>query len=220
MLQQITYETARIMMRPGDGIGMGAQGGFVSEAIKFFTRSTLSHWAQVFTASAELSTWLVDQGYLDAPRRDRKGDRLILIESTIMTGRNGVQVNWASDRINDYHGRVYWLPLNPYRRSLLVKDKYEAFGLKCLGLPYDKVLIAHDAFDLFHIIPSRENWESFICSEFGAAILKVSGALPANLNTSDQTPQSMAEAKIWNSDYFQVSGCKKEIRNFNTKEMK
>ncbi len=234
MLQPISYETARMMMRPGGGVSMGA-GGFVSTVIKAWSRpnflkfwewSRLSHWAQILTVSAELSEWLVthisprtEKPYLSKPRKDRPGDRVVLIESTMMTGMDGVQCHWMSERVEDYHGSVYYHPLEYARQAALDLQKYTQFGLKCVGIPYDKVLIAHDLFDPLGLIPSREDWDAFICSEFGPAMLKAGGVLPLNFNTSDQTPQSMAELGLWGPDYYQLKGKTKEIEKINTRRI-
>jgi hypothetical protein len=217
-MRSLSYETARIVMKAGDSVGFGA-GGFVSWMIRLWTRSALSHWSVIFTVSPDEAQWLTENGikgcpYLEKPQKERAGDRIVLIESTMLNDKKGVQVNWASERIEHYDGLAWWFELHPQYRSKLDYGRFKAFGLKCLGLPYDKVLILHDLFDPLGWIPSRENWNAMICSEFGAAIYKESGVIPTNINSSDQTPQSMAEFAMW-SGVYQLKGKSKEIRNFS-----
>lgn len=196
MLIQSAYDSIREQIKVGDGFAFGGT-GVISDIIKFWTRSQVSHWATV----------------LEVCEPDR---RVKLVESTILSGRGGVQINYASDRIKEPGIRVWWLPLSNKSRRKLDPIKFTEFMLAQVGKPYDKVLISHLLFDKLNLIPARENWDAFICSELGSAGAKAGGLLPLNINTSEVTPQRMCEYHLWADDYFQVAGSPKKIRGYNT----
>jgi hypothetical protein len=187
------------MVSVGDGLAFGGQ-GFISDMIKLWTDSEVSHWATV----------------LEVNEPDR---RIKLIESTTLNGKDGVQINYASERIASYEGRVWWLPLSIESKRRLNAKSFTEFMLAQVGKPYDKILIAHLFFDKFQLIPARENWHSFICSELGAAGAKASGLLPLNIDSAEITPQSMCEFMLWESNYYQIKGSSREIRKYNTKQI-
>lgn len=207
-------------------MGFGT-GGFVSGFIKFWTRpnwwrvwdwSPLSHWATILTLDERLIADLIARKLLSPPRIDQAPPRVVLIESTILAEKHGVQVNWASERVADYPGRVYLFPLSSQSQRRLNQKRFTDFMISCVGRPYDKVLIAHLLFDRFDLVPSREDWEAFVCSENGAASLKIGELLPANLNTSEVTPQRMAEFALWSDTYYQLKGKPKDVKKYNSRK--
>jgi hypothetical protein len=207
MWSRATYEEIRPRMRAGDGIAFGGH-GFVSNFIKHWTRpsfwkfwqdSPLSHWATVL-------------------RMDSEG-RVYLIESTQLNEKNGVQVNLASTRIEQYDGIVFWLPLAQKQHDKFDHKRFNEFmqALDKKQIPYDDMLIAHLLFDRFNLFQSKEDWSKFICSELGAAIGKSANILPLNLNTSEVTPQRMAEFDIWGSIYYQLKGKDRRIDRYSSR---
>src|SRR5262245_10898468 len=88
-------------MKAGDAILFSGHGGF-SDLIKRHTNSEYSHVAMVIPG--------------DGPH----GDRVLITESTTLVDIpdavshefiKGVQIQYLSDRIWNYQGRVFWLPL-------------------------------------------------------------------------------------------------------------
>ena len=199
MLIQAAYEDIRHAVRVGDGFAFSGD-GFVSDFIKFWTRSPISHWATVIEA-------------LEPERRIK------LIESTMLNGKNGVQINYASERIKEKGIRCWWLPLSVESRRKLKPAKFTRFMLAQVGKPYDKHLIAHLLFDKLNLFAAREDWDAFICSELGSAGAKAGGLLPLNTDTSEIVPQRMCEFRLWARDHFQIAGSPKEIRGFNSREV-
>jgi hypothetical protein len=220
MLIQTSYQAIRDSIKPGDGFAMGAYDGFVSKFIKFWTRSELSHWATVLTLNEELIAKLIGEGLLSPPKIDKAPPRVVLVESTILSDKNGVQVNWASERTESYPGRVWWLPLSYKSRKGFNEKKFTEFMLSMIGRPYDKALIAHLLFDKLQLIPAREDWNETVCSELGAAGMKLGDLLPANLNSSEIVPQRMAEYRLWSENYYQLHGKAREIRKYNSRNPK
>lgn len=213
-------------------MSFGAYDGFVSKFIEHWTRpsfwkfwepSLLSHSTAVLTVDektiADLLARKDKEGrpILNPPRIDKAPPRVVLIESTILSDKKGVQVNWASERIADYPGRVYGFPLSAESQRKFDVTRFTEFMLSIIGRPYDKVLIAHLLFDKFNVVPSREDWDAMICSECVAAGYKVGGILPANLNSSEVTPQRLPEFRLWAADYFQLRGKPKDIKRYNTR---
>jgi hypothetical protein len=196
MLIQTEYDHVRHMIRVGDGICMGGH-GFVSWAIRRWTCSPLSHWATVFEAHE--------------PER-----RVRLIESTSLNDVKGVQYSYASDRIRDYDGRVWWLPLSAESRRRIKEDEFTAFLAAQIGKGYDYADIAHLCLDVLHLIEAREDWRAYICSELGAAGGKIGGILPPWMDTSEVTPIDLARLKIWAPDYYQLHGTFCEIPRYNS----
>ncbi len=83
------YNRVRNQMRPRDVIAFGGKGHF-SEIIKFVTRSVVSHVGVIFQV-------------------DRKGEQFknLVIESTSLHGKAGVQINFMSQRVRSYEGDVW-----------------------------------------------------------------------------------------------------------------
>jgi hypothetical protein len=215
MLIQSQYEAIRDGMLPGDGVVFGASGGFLSSFIKFWTRSALSHCSTVLTLDEALIADLIAKGFLVPPKTVKPGNRVVLVESTILSNKDGVQVNWASERIAEYPGSAWWLPLSQESREIFDTARFSKFMVGLIGHPYDKQLIGHLLFDKLHLVPARKNWDKMICSECGSAGYKVAGILPMNLNSSEVVPQRMAEYRLYRENYYQVRGKAQEIRRYN-----
>lgn len=206
MRLETNYDAVRSKMRSGDGLLFGGKGLIPSGVIRYWTRPYFwkpwhlavgSHWATV----------------LDV---EEPAHRVRLIESTTLNGKSGVQINYASERIAGYDGSVYYLPLSRAVRERMDHADFTRWCLEQEGKSYDKVLIAHLFLDRFNLFSSRESWNSFDCSEIGSGAAKVSGMLPANINSSEVTPQKMCEFRIWAPHYYQLKGKAREIDKFNT----
>ena len=104
MLIQAKYHQIRESLQDGDLIAFGGRGG-ASSLIKLFTRSNVSHVALILKSVLET------------------GERLnMIIESTTLDGYSGVIINRLSNRLKNYDGEVWWLPL---RQD--VKDKADFY---------------------------------------------------------------------------------------------
>jgi hypothetical protein len=216
-----TYDLILNHLRAGDGFACGGD-SVVPDIIKFWTGSNVSHWQTALTRDPVYIKWLVSHGWLTEVKDD-----LVLIESTTTDKKEGttegVQVHYARDRIlgppgQGYPGRVWATFLLDEKRAKLDEKKFLDFAIAHLGQPYARGLIVHLFVDPLCIIPPRERWNEFICSEEGAAQMKTEGFLPANLNTATVTPQKMCQFHLW-SDYCQIKGAKQEIKKFSTVEV-
>jgi hypothetical protein len=211
-VEQIAYQEARPMMRPGDVIAFGGKGNF-SEIIKFATFSEVSHVGVI------LQTKVTDDD------TDRFFNQII--ESTSLNGFNGVNISRFSDRLNNYEGEVWWLPLNKELRSGRFNQKafYEfLFNQAKERKPYDMPQAIKSALDALDSLPldahgpgyNREDFSKFFCSELVCAGLEKAGFVDT-INASEVTPIDLCRWEIYEGTYYQLKGdSTKKISRFNT----
>ncbi len=191
------YRAARDAMRPGDVIAFGGE-GFVSGAIKFLTRSQVSHVGVVF-------------GNPDS--------MVVIAESTSLNGRSGVQFNRLSERIEEYPGRAWWLPLSDHARAALDADEMRHFLLAQDGKSYDfrginaflaRPIPGWGQIPFFH----HGAEEAWFCSEYVAAGFQQAGLLHGH-EPDEVSPQKLCEMSIYDK-CVQLIGKPQEIGRFNT----
>jgi hypothetical protein len=209
---QITYQDARSKMKPGDVIAFGGKGHF-SEIIKFATRAEVSHVGVV------LQTKVTD----DTTGRFFNQ----IIESTSLNGFNGVNISRLSDRVDNYEGELWWLPLNEDIRanSFDQTEFYNfLFNQAKERKPYDMPQAIKSSIDVLDNLPfglhgpgyNSEDFSKFFCSELVAAGLEVAGSV-GNVNASEVTPIDLCRWNIYNNTHFQLKGdADKTISRFNT----
>lgn len=195
-------------IRGGDIIAFGGT-GFLSGAIDFFTGSKISHLAMVINPA------------LQVDGKPQSG--LNVVESTILNGRNGVQINPLTARLADYlapGGRAWVLRLSERVRAFLDWDNVWAFAMERVGRDRYNVLElgAYVMRDLpaigqlpFWYMP---NSHEEVCSELVTELL-AAGGIPG-LKPYQSPPQVVAELKIF-AGSEQLLGKPATIRNFNTK---
>jgi hypothetical protein len=159
----------------------------------------------------------------------------LLIESTILKGVSGPQLNPLRSRLADYPGRAWWLPMDdPIRRYIDIPS------MRDLG----QAKVGKDRYnvgELFQYIGRKVpflSWAPFVwkanpksevCSELCVELLRA-GGLPG-LTPNQITPQELAELKIYRAatscaatchsaapclGYTQLVGTPGLIRNYNT----
>ena len=200
-MQQISYSEARGSMKPGDILAFGGKGGF-SEIIKRFTFSPVSHVGVVLQTKMMSE---VNGRYFNN-----------IIESTSLGDFNGVQVSRVSDRVRDYDGDVWWLPLDGMLRlSQFDEEAFFNFAFAQNRKPYDTPQAIMSALDL--IPDSKEDFDKFFCSELVAASLEAAGSIKCN--SSEVTPIELCGMAIYEQEYYQLKGDHKEIPRFNQEDM-
>ncbi|TNE67564.1 MAG: hypothetical protein EP335_01280 [Alphaproteobacteria bacterium] len=197
----ISYADARPRMKPGDVIAFSGKGHF-SEIIKLATLSDVSHVGVI------LQTQMVGDD------EDRFFNQII--ESATVRGFSGVSASRLSERLADYDGNIWWLPI---RMNLKVEiEKYKAFynflfKQAALRKPYDLPQALLSAVDILEHTAleddmpgyNREDFEKFFCSELVAAGLEVAGVVP-RINASEVTPIDLCRWNIYEQDYYVLKG--------------
>jgi len=173
------YEDIRDQMKPGDLICFGGM-GWVSKLIKWRTRSNISHVGVVANVN------------------DKHG-RVMVMESTSLDGKKGVQMNRLSKRIGDYNGHVWWFPLSERRREKLDVMAFWKFLWAQDGKKYDYLQAPMSA-TLFW---AREDFGRLFCSELVAGAYEAGGILP-NVNASEITPDDLAHMRMYKRGYHQI----------------
>ncbi len=194
------YHSVRDLMAPGDIIAFGGE-GFVSDAIKFFTRSVVSHIGIVFETTG-----------LAGERR------IILAEATSLNGKSGAQFNPLSERIAAYPGRVWWLPLSARTRAQLDTTAMLEFLKAQDGRPYDfrgiGAFLARPVPGLGQIPFFHHGAaDAWFCSEYAVGAFKA-GGLPIGIETDEVQPQDFCTLPLYDR-CVQLAGRPKSIRNFN-----
>ena len=176
----------------------------VSNGIAVLTRSNLTHVAMVLEPSL--------------PIGGRPQTSLNLIESTILNGKSGPQIN-AAGRIQGYEGLVFLARLKDRTRSMLDWDALWTYMLGRVGS--DRYSIKTIADYLARLAPIvgklplfyRPEKNAEVCSEYVAAGFRA-GGFPG-LNPHVDCPQTVAEWAIY-ENLVQLAGRPAAIRNFNT----
>jgi hypothetical protein len=150
-----------------------------------------------------------------------------IIESTSLHGFNGVIISRFSERIKEYKGDMWWLPLNDDIRKKRFNQKafYDFLFIQARKRKkYDVPQAIKSAIDAIDELPcgmhgpgyNREDFSKFFCSELVAAGLEKAGAV-GKVNASEVTPIDLCRWKIYHGEYYQLKGDpKKRITRFNT----
>lgn len=214
-LIQMSYDEARPKMRPGDVIAYGGY-TFVSEIIKWSTRSKISHLGVILQTRA-----LGDQSQTRFFN--------LVVESTRWDGFVGVGEGRLSDRLEAHKGEAWWLPMRDDVRQRFDEMAFFNFIYSVKFDPFDLPQAVQAAIDFslrqssgsvsetFH---NQEDLHRFFCSELVSAALAASGAVP-QVNASEVTPIDLCQWNIFQSDYYQLKKAKDEdkpteIPRYNT----
>lgn len=196
-MKTMRYEEARGLMCPGDMIAFGGKGR-ISGIIKLRTLSPVSHVGVI------LQTRIGDE--------ERYFNQII--ESTSLSGFNGVVTSRVSDRVSDYEGNIWWLPLSEASRRVFDEKAFFDFLFAQIGKPYDTRQAIWSAIDWIPFLRNRENFEKMFCSELLAAGYKAAGLV--DVNCSEVTPIDACRWGLYGEPY-QLKGEARDIPGFNKK---
>ena len=136
-LQLVDYKYIKDQIQPGDIIAFSGK-TFTDELIKFVTRSNISHICIVLKKSSDKT---LNNKYLDC-------DQNLIIEA-----QSSVIINCLENRINNYDGAIWWLPLKESIRANMNIKKYYDFILQQQGKLYDVPQAIKSAVDIFDKFP-------------------------------------------------------------------
>lgn len=182
------YSYYRPFMKTGDVIAFSGKGR-ISGIIKRATRSAYSHVGLVVNSTMS----------------DGFGQSVLLVESTtlgnlpdIISGKviRGVQMQWLSQRIAAYPGKVWWVPL----RQSIPEEKSVAMlrwirSIHARQAPYDTIQAIGSALDWWDRLGFTNKRDSYalFCSELVAYAWQVAGIIPETINPSECTPQDIMQ---------------------------
>ncbi len=192
------YRNVRQEMLPGDVIAFGGCGMF-SRVVKFATNSNVSH------------VGIILQTKIPEDNTGRFFNQII--ESTSLDGSNGVTISRFSERLRNYVGDVWWLPLTDSARKRFNQKLFFDFMLEQEGKPYDvpqAIKSALDSLDGIGLFYNKEDFSKLFCSELAAAGLEKSEVLP-EINASEVTPIDLCEFLIFKKA-VQLKGALDAIR--------
>ena len=185
-MERIKYKETRNKMKPGDVIAFGGH-GLMSNVIKNVTSSPVSHVGII------MQTDVSDGIFINQ-----------IIESNgKKKGRTGVQVFRMSERLAEYDGSVWWLPM----AVEFDKKEFIDFLFNQVGKKYDAPQAIRSAIDFTP--DQQEDLDKLFCSELVAAALEHVGVL-GNINASEQTPADVCGFGIY-GDVCQLKGLLKDI---------
>jgi len=199
-LRSDKYDNVRKNLLPGDIIAFGGR-GLMSEAIKAYTRCSVSHVGIV-----------MQTGFIE-------GEPIVLVcESTSLgDGFAGVQISRLSVRVATYDGEMWWLPLNPVVREELDVIGLQVFLARQVGKEYDAIQAIGSALD--KLVPdNREDMSKLFCSELCTAAFEDNLGDTQfvhkdpdfiwtfkNINASEQTPLDVVRFPIY-GEVVQLKG--------------
>lgn len=208
MMRHLSFTEAEPQIQVGDVIAFGGSSHF-SGIIKAAIRAEVSHIGIILEILGQ------DQPVGSSYHQ--------IIDAT---ASQGVAISRLRDRIDEYDGDVWWLPLHHNIREQRFDERaFQDFLSEQEGKEYDQLQAAGSAIDIFDQLPfgirgpgyNAEDFEQFFCSELVAAGLKAAGMLPQGLNASEATPIDICRWAIYEPDYYLFKGePSKEISGYNS----
>jgi len=183
-MQKMTYEQIRPILRTGD-IVLFAGTGIISTLIKWFCRLFGKDHKGKWTHIGMIIT---------------DGGRVLLFESTILDGKNGVQLNAFGKRLADYKKAtvaIRWLYCEGdtercgNKNPQFLMDVYR-FVYEMLGRPYEKNLVEMmgATAEIIHVFDGhKQGLRSLFCSELICEFWRRVGFLPEWVPSNEFSPQ-------------------------------
>lgn len=205
MLISSSYADVRDRFRPLDVLAFRGEGG-ASNGIAAYTHCEVSHVGIVITAR-----------FCDGVGADALDGTVVrVMESTSLDGFAGVVESRVSDRLRDYNGRVWWLPLADDVRAQLDVPAALDFLYRQRGKAYDYRQALLSGMDRLDGVPlwntfTAEDWNRVFCSELVCGGLRAGGVF-ASPNCSEITPHDVVSAPIFAPDAHQLKGPPLAIR--------
>lgn len=203
MLRLCKYEDIRDQLRTGDLVLFGGK-GWISDAIKFVRRSPVSHVEVV------LESKLLVEG------EPAQGRMVLLIGSTTLRGKTGVQVNRMSTILEAYRGRVWVARLSAATRDRFDEQSFLDYMLHQNGKPYDVWQLLPF---LLPFLPVPDDDKRLYCSELVARGFARSGILPRSFRAGKVAPDQLARFKLYDTTLCQLAGSRCDVPGFNEKEL-
>jgi hypothetical protein len=145
--------------------------------------------------------------------------KLYLVESTILNGKNGPQMNLLADRVLGYPGRAWWTPLDRAFRASLDPVKLWALADSKVGTDrYDVLGLFKKAASMIPLIGKLPPFRApdrghEYCSDFVCRLLTAGGT--KGLPEFESSPEWLFTRKLYGG-ILQIVGDSTTPRNFNS----
>lgn len=203
------YDNIRELIAPGDIIAFSGKGN-ASDIIKWATRSSVSHVAVVLKSKIFINNDTENDFFNE------------IIESTSVNGYSGVLRSRLSDKLKEYDGEAWWLPLSDTVKDNLNLRNFYDFLLNQDKKPYDLPQAINSSLDILDknslissVTYNIEDFSRFFCSELVVAGLEAGGVINS-INSSEVTPIDLCMFSIYQQNYYQIKGTDKDIRGYNS----
>lgn len=206
-MKKVDYDEIRPLIQCGDVIAFGGE-GLVSKIIKLATSSVVSHVGVVRQTALAHNMW---QNHV--------------IESTSLNGMSGVTTNRLSQRLQDYRGEVWWLPLSTPFRATISWSTFFLWLEHQHGKRYDTLAAIDSALDwgerlplIGHWFRNPEKYKRLFCSQLVTGAFKQAGGLPDYINPAEMTPKDLVSMQIY-GEARQLKGSLTAIKGFNSRPL-
>ncbi len=203
------YNDIKDHIRPGDLIAFGGN-------------SLFSKWAKLTTCSGVTHVGAITRSHT-CPDTN-KVLRHDIFEATVRNRQRGVMVNPLEERLEEYEGDIWWLPLHrkPGERFLRAEQIMLDFIASENGKNYDIWQLFGSTVDFFDNHPwlwrltrNLKCEHEWFCSELIAELYNRTGVVK-QVCAAETTPIDLCRFKIFQDGYVQLKGKSRDIRRFNT----
>jgi hypothetical protein len=225
--KQANYEDVKGAIAPGDVIAFAGIDG-ISGWIKAVTNGPVSHVGIVLRSSADACSadgTSADSTSADSTSEDEASEDnspQIIEARGELDERFGVKVRGLGVYMDSFPGTIWWLPLAQAVRARLDVERFKAFVLEKLNLPFDipqAIQAAADDLDeiplIGDLVRNKEDFAAFFCSELVTAGLEAGGVIQS-LNCSEVTPLDLVQFAIYEGTYYQLKGPETPLPGYNT----
>ncbi len=169
-----------------------------SDMVKLATRSCFVHVAIVFSTDLPNASKKLDEGASQA-------DSILIMEShvdaslpSVGTGKCtlGVQMQWLSQRLKTYDGKLWWASLKtPLTAEGIATMQTWLRKMEAQQIPYDFTQAIEVGVAAFTRTQRDHltDYSALFCSELVAVSLQLAGALDSEINASAQTPADVMQ---------------------------
>jgi len=203
MMRHLDYRVARERMQTGDVMAFAGRGR-LSRLISWSTSSPVTHVGMIVIT-------LVDVGGTGLHRVVQ------MVDSTSLDGRRGVGLGLVSQRLREYEGTVWWLPLGADVRAQLDVVAVLRWLRDHEMARYDRWQAVRAGIGDLVPVPQivRRSYRRLYCSEMVAAPLQAGGALQG-VHASRETPAELCRRRAYDADYYLLAGPTAMIPGYNT----
>lgn len=192
-MQERSYADVRSLVRPGDVVAFGGDNP-LSMLIMRAGKSDVSH-AGVVVAQA---TPLREVQFLEATIRVKGNAATSVAKTTDLP-----------DRIDEYDGRVWWLPLSPPARLTFQAVSFADYVRSVQGKLFDiaegAAVVIKDALQMPNPPVQVRTGDALFCSELVVEALHRGGVV-GQINASATSPADLCRWTIYDATYVLLKG--------------